>query len=436
MNTYFRHLMQIAQKAEKQRPSINWYNYYKSAHYDEKRSELLAHLENAANWKFKGTKPFINSLSPGCHICGEGNWSCLFITGICNASCFYCPAAQDLDGMPQTQSLLFPTESGYVNYINQFEFKGVSFSGGEPLLFFDRTRNYLEAVRKGCDPSVYIWMYTNGILGTDEKFKILADAGLNEIRFDLGAVNYNPKVLKNAAKYIPNVTVEIPAIPEHKERLFELLPVLCDYGVSNLNLHQLRLTSYNAGKLLKNPYTYLRFEQPVVIESELAGLDTMRYVNEKKIPIGVNYCNFQFKNRFQKAGYRRIMAAQLKKNDEEVTENGYLRMIRIVDENEQHLVSLDELISRFNEVDKLIVSYSGRVLNNLEKNENAQKMKIGEVDYPVKEGYVSKPITLTGNQIHDFVKMIQNRGIYIPDDPMLFEAWRNEFIEEGMRDYM
>ena len=140
-------------------PDLKWAGFYNSAEASEKREELIKKLEE--NWLFKETKPYHKQISKGCMICGLGSWSCLFITGKCNASCFYCPASQLADETPSTQGLNFETPESYAEYINFFKFKGVSFSGGEPLLFFDRTLQYLKQVRKKCDTSVYAWIYTN-----------------------------------------------------------------------------------------------------------------------------------------------------------------------------------------------------------------------------------------------------------------------------------
>jgi hypothetical protein len=37
--------------------------------------------------------------------------------------------------------------------------------------------------------------------------------------------------------------------------------------------------------------------------------------------------------------------------------------------------------------------------------------------------------------IGDFFKMLDAWGTTIPEDSILFDAWRQEFIEQGMRDY-
>ncbi|HPR33118.1 MAG TPA: radical SAM protein [Prolixibacteraceae bacterium] len=437
MKTYLDFLSTLARNTEKahaaySRP-LNWYHPYKSIDLEEKRNELFRELEPVLNWAFKRTKPYLGSLSPGCRICGEGDWSCLFVTGKCNASCFYCPARQDDDGIPQTQKLLFDTPEKYAAYIRHFGVRGVSFSGGEPFLYFERTLAYLKAVRKLCDPSVYCWMYTNGILVSDEKLKQLADAGLNEIRFDLGAVNYQTRVLNQAARFIPNVTVEIPAVPGDSARLKEILPRLCDLGVSRLNLHLLRLTQHNAEKLLQHNYTYLHYEQPVVAESELTALEIMQFVCEQKLPIGVNYCSFAFKNRFQKAGFRRIMAKRLALPGEAITENGFLRKMEAADGN--GILSLETLLAGREPYPPIVLSYSGRVPDNLGKLPGARNYVIGDTPYPLNEGLVAQAIRLLGDQSAAFVHMMREEGKTLPDDPVLFEVWKHEFIEEGLRDF-
>ncbi len=267
--------------------NINWLHPYNSAHFQQRREELLKQLEE--NFLFKETKPYHKQISKGCMLCGLGTWSCLFITGKCNAGCFYCPAPQLSDETPETQGLKFDTAESYAEYIDFFKFKGVSFSGGEPLLFFDRTLQYLKQIRKKCSPSVYIWMYTNGILGDEQKFRKLAAAGIDEVRFDIGATGFKLDKLHAAKGIVPTISIEIPAIPEEKEKLKQLLPEMIKAGVSNLNLHQLRLTKHNAPKLLKRDYTYIPAERPIVLESELAALEIIQYAKQNHLDIGINY---------------------------------------------------------------------------------------------------------------------------------------------------
>lgn len=291
------------------------------------REALLQWLSLHASFGYAETKMDCNDLSPGCLRCGEGNWSCLFINGRCNGRCFYCPTAQDDDGPPTTNGLSFAAPEEYAAYVSRLGFKGVSISGGEPLLTPDLTLAYLKAVRKRCGGDIHLWLYTNGTMLTPDLCNRLRDAGLNEIRFDLGAVRYNLKKLRLAVGCIPTITVEIPAVPEDEGLLKLKLREMAESGVNHLNLHQMRLTPHNFGPLSERGYTFLHGEKVTVLESELAALRIIRYGLEHEIPLPVNYCSFTYKRRFQHAAARRRAATTVCTSSEAVTEPGYLRTL-------------------------------------------------------------------------------------------------------------
>ena len=141
----------------------------------------------------------------------------------------------------------------------------------------DLTLDYMSAVRKRCGDDVHLWLYTNGTLLTADLCSRLRDAGLDEIRFDLGAVRYHLKKLRLAVGCIPTVTVEIPAVPEDEELLKRKMVEMAGAGVNHLNLHQIRLTPYNLGPLTARGYTFLHGEKVTVLESELSALRTVRF---------------------------------------------------------------------------------------------------------------------------------------------------------------
>ncbi|MGM0497331.1 MAG: radical SAM protein, partial [Bacteroidota bacterium] len=298
------------------------------AKFADTRNSLLQNISKFTKPGYSGTKTDIRNLSPGCRICAEGKWSCLFINGKCNAKCFYCPASQDEIGVPSTNAFSFPEPGAYIDYIEKIGYKGVSISGGEPFLTFEKSLEYIAAVRRKFD-SMYIWLYTNGTLVTEDKLKMLHDAGLNEIRFDIGATGYNLKYLKKAIGKIPVVTVEIPAIPEDLEKMKVLMKELSDIGVKHLNIHQLRLTPHNINKLAYKPYTFLPGEKVTVIESEITALKLIHHGLLNNIPLAVNYCSFVYKNRYQGRAARTQAAELVKPGYAEITENGYIRKLFI-----------------------------------------------------------------------------------------------------------
>lgn len=296
--------------------------------FTRQREQLLHALTPYIRFYNNRTKLVYGEFSPGCKSCSEGKWSCLFISNRCNLKCFFCPTRQNEEGIPGTNTLLFPEPAQYTDYLAQFDFTGVSISGGEPLLLFDKTLRYIEAVKRQFGDTRWIWLYTNGSLLTEEKARILASTGVQEIRFDLAALNYHTKPLEIATKYIPVVTIEIPAIPEDFVILTSQAHVWSEIGVRYLNLHQLRLTPFNAGKLLHRPYTFLPGEKITVLESELTALQFMLYAAQNSLPLGINYCSFIYKNHFQKIAARRRAATLMLKPGEEITGNGMIRRIQ------------------------------------------------------------------------------------------------------------
>jgi len=291
------------------------------------RSQLLGWLKANAEFGCSDTKVDCQRLSPGCQTCATGGWSCLFINGRCNASCFYCPTSQDDTGDPLTNGIPFATPEDYAEYVALFGFTGASISGGEPLLTLDRTLAYLDAVRRRCGDAVHLWMYTNGTLLTREIAGELRSAGLGEIRFDIGATNYNLSKLQLAVGVIPTVTVEIPMVPEEEGLLQDKLVEMAATGVQHLNLHQLRLTPYNSQHLASRAYTFVHGENVTVLESELSALRLVRYALEQGIDLPVNYCSFPYKRRFQHAAARRRGIPFVRSEHEAVTEAGYLRAL-------------------------------------------------------------------------------------------------------------
>jgi uncharacterized protein len=392
---------------------IHWINQYEAIEAQQKRDRLLSCPD--IRLLFKSTKPYHKQLSKGCLLCGQGLWSCLFITGKCNAACFYCPASQKADDQPQTQSLLFETPGRYVDYINHFGFSGVSFSGGEPLLFFDRTLDYLKHVREWCTPDLYIWMYTNGILGTRQKYCELAAAGLNEVRFDIGATSYKLDNIRHATGCIENITIEIPAVPEEKERIKSLLPDMVKLGVTNLNLHQLRLTDHNAPKLTQHPYTFIPAEQPVVLESELAALEILNFARAEDIPIGINYCSFHFKNRFQKAGFRRRIGNKAAFKGAYITEQGFTRNY-----NPAFLAYEWTSISKKPQYTTMNTSIPLRFSD---------------------KSYYLNNTTIMQKRLEEDALIMSVENLFAGEPPEkpaekdLFDIWQKEYIEAGLREY-
>jgi pyruvate formate-lyase activating enzyme-like uncharacterized protein len=252
-------------------------------------------------------------------------------------------------------------------------------------------------------------MYTNGILATKKIFAQLGEVGINEMRFDIGATDYKLDAIKKAREYIQNITIEIPAVPEEIELMKKLLPKMVEVGVTNLNLHQMRLTPYNVKKLIKHNYTYIAAEQPIVLESELAALDLMNYAKANSIPIGINYCSFYFKNRFQKAGYRRIVTRALSCLKTEITEKGFIRK------------KLSDGVA----YDGILLKECGKLHGDFKTLDLLHK----RYDYMQSNAF---QLNITDNQFNTLISADSNT---IPLTKQGFAIWMHEKIESGLREY-
>lgn len=309
---------------------LKWISAETASNAAEERQKLLSWLQDhGATLHCGGTKPVCNGLSPGCRSCTAGEWSCLFVNGVCNGQCFFCPADQTEMGEPTTQTLQFTNPDDYADYLGKFGFKGVSMSGGEPLLSFERTTRFISAVKEKFGPAIHIWLYTNGKLVTAEKLTALRKAGADEIRFNIYAHNDFIKKIRIASDLIENVTVEIPAVPEGYDELKKTISDLKQNGVKFLNLHQLRLTPHNFKNLLNRNYTYLHGPKVTILESELTALRIMKFNLESGINLAMNYCSFPYKNRYQKSAERRRHASFMMKPYESLTEAGMIRSLHV-----------------------------------------------------------------------------------------------------------
>lgn len=308
---------------------LRWIGPAEALRMEDERRELLDFLSTRALTAFNRTKPYVSGLSPGCRLCGEGSWSCLFINNICNARCFYCPSPQDKTDQPGTSTLIFTHPGDYVDYLERFGFRGASISGGEPFMTFDRTLSFVAGIKRRLGARIYLWLYTNGILSTPEKIARLRDAGLDEIRFNIGAAGFSLDSVSKAVGLIPCVTVEIPAVPECLDLLTGLMPQMCELGVNFLNLHQIRCTAFNYPKLLERGYTLAHGPLIGVVESELAALRLLSHAAGQGIGMGVNYCSLIYRHRFQTRAARLKWAAHLRKEHEDLTDAGMIRSLSV-----------------------------------------------------------------------------------------------------------
>lgn len=260
------------------------------------------------------------------------------MTHLCKGGCAFCPAPYKNED--RIVSAFGENLQINLNYAQKYHFDGVSFSGGDCFLVFDRLLRWLTLFKKE-KPDSYYWAYTNGLAADGEKMARLAEAGLDELRFNIAATGYDhPDILQNiqqAARLFKTVTVEIPSIPRDFEKLAGVLPQLHQYGVKYLNLHQYILVP-------EDPYTDQAVSDAFLLNHEMqVKYDVHSLANTEKIAqfcrqnglgMSINNCSLQQKEHQMKLR-RLTMGEILKKGHERLTDEGFLEVILRRPENAQ-----------------------------------------------------------------------------------------------------
>ncbi len=267
--------------------------------------------EEARIEKLRSEVPGLKSLAGRTTYVGDdarfprGCKSCLLGTGLsavrktnrCNLQCRFCYDYGEMDLQP-------PIGEGY------WEIGGSRFREDDlPLLFsmgktptgvayvylepFMEIEKYYGIIRRFHDAGVYQHMYTNGTLATEANLRALGEAGLNELRFNLGASGCADRVIEaiaTAKKYIPMVGIETPMTPELYEAFLKKQSAILATGLDFMNCAELHLNPNNIENYLgENMYIYRQGYLSPTFSHELT-LKLMRRAAEEHWSIAVHDC--------------------------------------------------------------------------------------------------------------------------------------------------
>ena len=269
-----------------------------------------------------------DNYSEGCKSCQAGKWLCIFLTYLCNAKCNFCPSP--FKQQDKIFSAFGDQPDVIFQYMKEVRFNGISFSGGDCFLVFNRLLKWVTEFKLKF-PDIYYWAYTNGLAADDDKLKQLADNGLNEIRFNIAATGYNSalilKRIETAVMLFDKVAVEIPSIPADYEKLITVLPVLDSIGVSYLNLHEFMLMPEDPLTGKTQQAEYILNKESVVHYDPQSLSNTRRVIKfcrSKHFNIRINNCSLQKKDH-QMLQRRLAMGRIFRKPYEKLTEDGLLK---------------------------------------------------------------------------------------------------------------
>jgi len=240
-----------------------------------------------------------NKFSEGCRSCLTGTGlSAIRKTNKCNVECKFCYNYGELDNIPPVGEGMW--EIGETKFYEkdidlllsvQQKPTGISYVYLEPFMEIEK---YYSIIKKFSDVQIYQHLYTNGTLATEETLKELGEAGLDEIRFNLGASNCSDKVIENigiAKKYIKNVGIETPMTPEFFEAFFKKKQVILETKLDFINCAELHLNENNIDNYYGENMYISRHGYISPIWSRELTLKFMKIADEEKWDLTVHDCS-------------------------------------------------------------------------------------------------------------------------------------------------
>ena len=234
----------------------------------------------------------------GCRSCLTGTGlSAIRKTNKCNIECRFCYNYGELDcippigeGMWEIGGTKFREEDIDLLLSIQRKPTGVSYVYLEPFMEIEK---YYGIISKFHAAGVHQHMYTNGTLCTEENLRALGEAGLDELRFNLGGTNCADKVIANmkiAAKYIPTIAIETPMTPDFFEQFQQKKEEILSTGITFINCAELHLNPNNLGNYEGEPMYMTRHGYLSPTWSHELTCRLMKQCMEEGWPIAIHDC--------------------------------------------------------------------------------------------------------------------------------------------------
>ncbi len=247
----------------------------------------------------------INGITNGCEYCVKGEKLVLFISGVCKRNCWYC----SLSEKRKNKNLIFANErecrdiNDVIKEVKDSRATSAGITGGDPLLFFDRTLKLASQLKKKFGKKFHIHIYLPTKFVTEEKLEKLSRY-IDEVRFHPEFL-INKKTVKEDLEKIrlaglfwnkPNIGIELPMIPDNKKEILDFILKAKNF-ISFVNLNEFELSETNFDRITKR---YKLKEGGYVVSKSLeAGKWVLDELSKRKIDLKVHLCTAQLKNCWQ-----------------------------------------------------------------------------------------------------------------------------------------
>ncbi len=278
---------------------------------------------------------YTEPLSSGCKLCAKGSKLVLLVTGLCPASCFYCPLSEKKKGKDVIYADEWKLENErdtdkILKEAELIEAEGAGITGGDPLIVWKRTRDYISLLKENFGEDFHIHLYTSGFKEF-EHIPDLVSAGLDEIRFHPMPIYWKDMERSPIKKAIEislgedvDVAIEIPAIPGMREEIVDLIRWSDERGIRWINLNELEFSETNAEKLIERGFDVKDEISAAVLGSEEEAISIIEEMAKENLSLGIHYCSSSFKDAIQLRNRIKRRAKNVAKPFEIISDEGLL----------------------------------------------------------------------------------------------------------------
>jgi len=266
----------------------------------------------------------------GCQICLKGAKTVLFLNGWCQNPdhCYwYCPISEER----KNKSLMFAneiqitTKEEILDEIYNTDARGMSITGGDPLFppNIESTLEIIRFIKLKMGKKFHIHLYSNGV-NFDENLAVnLANAGLDEIRFNPSRNNWN--VILLALKKGMKVGAEVPLIPQDKylNDIEHFILFLDKIGADFINLNEFEYSESNCIHLKNRGFELKKGTMASVKNSKEMAYELIKRISSK-VTIKIHFCTTITKDYWQLSKRYNRRAKKIRKSYESISPEGLL----------------------------------------------------------------------------------------------------------------
>lgn len=288
---------------------------------------------SSTNEKYAGSR-HLGVLPTGCIQCREGAKLVLFVTGLCDKECFYCPVSRD----KMYKDVVFANErrihpGAWEDLLDECRLigaKGAGITGGDPMVVPERVAEVVRVMKAEFGPSFHTHLYTSCRFDVAH-LALLREAGLDEIRFhpelreyrDMPA-SWHDAAIREALRLGFTTLVEIPCVPGKDDDILALAHYLDQVGAHGLNMNELEFSDPNIAALKRFGYQPADDESQSVQGSRETAMEVLAAWGRTGSRFTVHFCSSPYKDAIQLMQRLRRRAERTARPFEEQTDEGTL----------------------------------------------------------------------------------------------------------------